>query len=302
MSSESPQSEFVALPQGEALGTSEVRQVTARDDTTVVLMAGAIASGKTTILVSLYELFNAGSVGGLIFGGSATLAGFERICHPGRAASGRSIPETVRTTRARGASFLHLRVVDETPVARTTSLLISDVTGEAFTEARDVAEPTIVSESIWRRADVVCVVLDGQQMSIATRRQVVRSDARTLLRAARESKRISSNCRLMLVTTKWDTVVSEDTEAFVTETEALLTKLFGCDFGAVTVHRIAARPTLGSAVYAHGVPGLLTDWLSRGPSKSIIAVPEAVAGSPLNAFAQSFWNQQSDTLGALDVI
>src|ERR1019366_2903409 len=104
----------------------------------------------TTIVVGLYELFNEGPVGGLLFGGSATLAGFERICHPGRAVSGLQSADTLRTNPHIDAAFLHLRVADTAgTVSKTASVLISDVTGEAFDEARDNAEPRAFPKPLW---------------------------------------------------------------------------------------------------------------------------------------------------------
>lgn len=303
MSTESIQPPLTFLPSAEAMTADTLSSVTARDETRIVLLAGPVASGKTTIVVSLYESFNEGPVGGLLFAGSRTLAGFERVCHPGRIASGLGAPETLRTNPSSPTAFLHLRVADVSgDGAHTTSLLVSDVTGEAFDEARDVSEPTIIPRALWRRADVICVVLDGEKMSATTKRQTVRNGARSLLRAARESKLLPTKCRLVIVTTKWDQVTSPNTETFVAETESLLIDQFSSDFEAVTCHRIAARPRSTSVPYAFGVPGLLTEWVSRPPAKPVVAKPEAVQHSGLNEFARLFWNQHEPTLGGLDAI
>src|SRR6266849_823521 len=281
---------FVAIPSGEALAADALRTVTARDETTVILLAGPIGCGKTTILISLYELFNEGPVGGLLFGGSATLAGFERICHPGRVTSGLSAPDTVRTSRSSGAAFLHIRVTDTSGgPPRTSSVLVSDVTGEAFVEARDVSEPTIITRPLWRRAGLICVVLDGEGMSLTTKRHAVRAGARSLLRSAHESNLIPHNCRLALITTKWDLVKPGDAEDFVTETESLLVKQYASSFESVSCHRIAARPTSNRVPYAYGVPRLLTEWVSRDRSKPAIAMPDTVKDSGLNDFSRAFW-------------
>jgi hypothetical protein len=304
METVTPESDFVALPSAEPMPARDLGLVTAQDETTVVLLAGPVASGKTTVLVSLYELLNEGPVGGLLFAGSKTLIGFERICHPNRAASALQAPATLRTNPSSPTAFLHLRVADtagERP--RMASLLVSDVTGEAFDEARDVANPTIIPKEVWRRADILCIVLDADKLSVATKRQTVRAHARSLLRSARESKLLQPRCKLQIVTTKWDLVVNSQTEDFVTETESLLKEQFGPSFESVSAHRIAARPTSTRMAYAYGVPSLLTEWVSRPRSKPVVAIPDDQARSGINSFARRFWERERSRLaGVLNAI
>lgn len=258
---------------------------------------------KTTILVALYELFNQGPVGGFLFGGSSTMVGFERICHPGRTASGANDPDTVRTNPSSGATFLHLRVTDtNTSELKPASILVSDVTGEAFDEARDVAEPVIVPRSLWRRADVLCVVLDAGKMTVPTKRHLARTGARSLLRAAREGQLTTDTCRLAIVTTKWDLVRSADSEAFAIETERQLVDQFGPCFASVSTHRVAARPMAASIPFAFGLPALMTEWLSRGLTKPMV-VTASEQVSRLNSFGHWFWEREAKVLaGVFDVI
>ncbi len=294
---------FEPLESGEALVASEIRRVAALDDTTMVLLAGPIKSGKTTVVVSLYELFNQGPVGGLLFGGSETLVAFERIGHTGRLVSGRLAPDTVRTNPSNPTAFLHLRVAGTSEgQPKASNLLLSDVTGEAFEEARDVSEPTIIPRRLWRRADVLCVLLDGERLSSATTRQVVRTGARSLLRAAREAKLVSPHCRLMLVTTKWDLVESNETVDFVTETESGLLSQFRSDFESVSAHRIAARPSSTRVPYAYGIPNLLVDWLARRQLKVPVVAPSPTT-SGMSSFSQVFWKERRDLIaGVLNVV
>lgn len=294
---------FHKLLSANALTASEVNRVTARDETIVVLLAGPVGSGKTTILISLYELFNQGPVAGQLFGGSDTLIGFEQICHPGRVASGLSIPETTRTSRTVGAEFLHLRVSDASgDVPNTTSLLVSDVTGEAFTEARDVTDPTIVSREMWRRADVICLLMNGENLASRTNRQAEKNEARLLLRAACESNFVTERCRLIVVTTKWDTVVTQEAQAFCEECDQSLRSQFSVKFKTVTSHQIAARPTSARVPYAYGVPRLMLDWITRPPSLPVIARPSSKSVGP-GVLAKAFWTSEESVLeGRFDVI
>lgn len=288
--------EFVSLPADEALPASALGRVTTGDPSTVILLAGPIGSGKTTIIVSLFELFNQGPVAGLLFAGSSTLAGFERICHPGRAVAGLPSADTIRTNPHAGAAFLHLRVADVTAESpRLASVLVSDVTGEAFEEARDFAEPAKLARPLWRRADLICLVLDGERISNVQKRSLVRTEALGLLRAARDSKLLPERCRLSVVTTKWDVVEATDAQSFVDSTENLIADRHGHDFASVSNHRIAARPVSTRVPYAFGVPRLLTDWMALPTAKPALSRPPP-APSGLGSFASAFWTGRSGLL------
>src|SRR5688572_16963455 len=109
MSSISPP-EFVDLPSGEPLSVSQLSSVTTRSDARMVLLAGQVSAGKTTIITSLHELFLEGPVSGFQWAASSTLPAFERLCHPARPESGRKSAETLRTNPSAGPVFYHLEV------------------------------------------------------------------------------------------------------------------------------------------------------------------------------------------------
>ena len=95
------------LPHGNGLSAAETVAITRRALTSVVLFAGTAGCGKTTLLASLYLLFQRGPFAGYNFAGSDTLVGFEERVSLARTASGRDAPTTPRT---RVSEYLHLRV------------------------------------------------------------------------------------------------------------------------------------------------------------------------------------------------
>src|SRR5437764_3929798 len=68
---------FVPLPSGESLSELEATSVAAEAPTRVVILAGPAASGKTTILTSIYESFLEAPFANFLFAGSITLVAFE---------------------------------------------------------------------------------------------------------------------------------------------------------------------------------------------------------------------------------
>ena len=66
------------LNSGEALNSKETYEITAREKTKLVVLAGLAGSGKTTIETSLYQMFQKKTVGGFYFAGSNTIQGYEQ--------------------------------------------------------------------------------------------------------------------------------------------------------------------------------------------------------------------------------
>ena len=127
----------VDLPHGDSLQPNESIAISCASPTRFIIVAGAAESGKTTLVGSIFERFRLGVFGGYRFAGSQTLRGFERICHPGRVASGNTIPQTERTKLPLGRQLLHLRFRKLDGSLPCQDLLISDLSGEEFDNAKD---------------------------------------------------------------------------------------------------------------------------------------------------------------------
>src|SRR5437660_1243890 len=72
-SSSTDMAAFVDLPTGEALTEAQATDVTREGLTRVVIIAGPTASGKTTILTTLFESFLEAPFANYLFAGSRTL-------------------------------------------------------------------------------------------------------------------------------------------------------------------------------------------------------------------------------------
>lgn len=273
-------STFVTLPSGDALTENEAGGVTRAEPTQVVILAGPVDSGKTTILVSIFESFLDAPIGNLSFAGSRTLVGFERRCHEARIASGRESPATVHTLPRAGVVFLHLKIattVGESMVRR--NLLLSDISGELFKQIRDSTRAVMELE-VLRRADHLCLVVDGAKLANADQRHVARNDVRSILRSIFEAKVLSPLCIVEVVFTKWDLVTmapdAEEIRNYATETREILKRLAAADGRDLKFHEVAARPETKLLPFAHGVPTLLRAWFDHDevPSRARLYLPE----------------------------
>ena len=78
-----------------------------------------------------------------------------------------------------------------------------------------------------RRADHLCLVVDGEKLLDEEKRHIARNDARSILRSVLEAGSLSPTCEIDVVFSKWDLVSfaiqSGKTDSFIAETRDVLT-------------------------------------------------------------------------------
>jgi hypothetical protein len=193
----------ILLPSGTSMQPDDSLRITCARSTRLIVIAGAADSGKTTLIASIYERFLQGPFARFNFAGSSTLRGFEQVCHPGRVASGLVAPATDRTLRSEGRKLLHLRVRPANDP--TIDLLISDLSGEEFDDARESGEDarrlTVVSA-----AHRLVIMVDGGKLVQFESRQAAREESTTLLRTFVEEGLLPARTGVDIVFSKWDLV------------------------------------------------------------------------------------------------
>jgi hypothetical protein len=261
--------ELVDLPSGEALTSAQAAEITRDHVSKVIIIAGPLGSGKTTILTSLFEAFLEAPFANYLFRGSRTLIGFERRCHLGREESGSESADTTHTSVREGIVFLHLDLApSDWPEFEHEHILLSDISGELFRRLRDSSD-TVKDFPAFRRANHLCLVLDGEKIAHRDQRHVARNDSRSILRSLIESGMIASGCVIDVAFTKWDAVVeamgagmAEEITGFIESTKSTLQAL-SKDF-EFRFHEVAARPAKEAKVpFAHGLPTLLRSWMEH---------------------------------------
>lgn len=254
---------IVALPSAATLSLEEASSVLRQGKSRVVAVLGPSDSGKTSLIASLYDLFQHGPVEGIEFARSRTLHAFEESCHNARAASRRSEPEMNRTPFGE-VHFYHLEI-GGLPVEEHISLLLGDRAGEEYLAAADdISVVTGFAEVA--RADVLTVLVDGERLVDTRTRHNLRSDITMVLQALHDGEALSPTTRLALVLTKLDIVSSSEREEqalndFNTLLEEIQ-RLFGSSIAEVEPFKIAASPKSFAIRRGTGVSGLLKFWLS----------------------------------------
>ena len=258
----------IRLFSGEELGLKDTKLLTYRYDSKVVLIIGDSNSGKTTLLVTLFDLFQKGTINDLLFAGSLTQIGFEKRCHFSRVSSDMDVPETEKT-KTDEFNFLHLAVKNKTNLDKeATHLLLSDISGERFQLA---ASSSIVMKelNLLKTADCLLMLIDGQKLFNGKTRQVTIESVKSFIQKALHEGMFDSNSQLRIVISKWDLLESDSNINYIdfieTKLSSLRTKI------NIQILKMAARPLsqTDEIPFGWGIDNILEDWVSDKPNTEI---------------------------------
>ncbi len=263
---------YVDFGWGEALSPESSMQITCAHPSRLIVLAGGVGSGKSTIISSMYEILQIGPIQKFLFAGSRTLLGFERISHDSRITSKRTTPITDRTKRTKDFLLLHVAFIEETTRTRS-DLLLTDVSGELFDEIRDSTEECI-RNPILLRCDHFVMLIDGEKLSNPLMRSKAVNDGVLLLRRLLDAKILHNNSLVNVVLTKMDIVVKAIREqsglaGFIKEMKKnKFMDSFRARLGDLSIHEIAARPEPkydSDFELGHGLNPLLCKWINCFP-------------------------------------
>lgn len=245
---------------------------------TIVSLIGDRDSGKSTLICSIYDRFLHGSFADLTITGVRTITGLEQRIHLERVESGRSKPDTPRTSLAEGLKYFHFGT-SELNSGKKVDLLISDRAGELYKNAR--GDAALVRSLVeLPRADYLVLLLDGARLATPADRPGAMSAVRLTMLMLANHQAIGRNDRIQVVITKIDLVESATDAAILErrlqEFKKRLLRDFEKHFKSIEFFQVAARDPQRNHSPAHGVDELLRSWL-RGPK--IRRVVTAIAAS-----------------------
>lgn len=268
----------IGLPAGGTLSIADASKLLRAGEGRVIAVVGPSDAGKTSLIASLYDLFQDGPIAGVEFSGSLSLHELEHVCHDARAASRRGTPHINRTPRGE-VKFYHLEVAGGAAGNRL-ALALGDRAGEEYRSAiDDISVVTGFAEIA--RADSLTLLVDGERLLDVGARHNLRSNLTLMLQAMIEGGAISGRPRLAIVLTKFDLVQhSADQERIEVDFARLVANVgrtFAGDFSIVQSFRVAASPKSDVVRRGAGVAELLTFWLEAAPVAPTVqpTIPEA---------------------------
>jgi hypothetical protein len=271
----------IGLPKGDLLNPDEVQRFLLARPAKFVSIIGDSYSGKTTVMCALYDRLLRGTYADVGFAASRTLVALEKRMHPARVESGRTVPDTVRTSIADGLKYFHFGLARaEDPSART-DLFLSDRAGETYKKAR--SNTALVADLMEiPQADRIVLFIDGGKVADSTERAGTLQGSRQLLRVLLDQDAIGKTSIVQVVTSKVDVIerASDKNEirSSLKSFQDRLTADFGPRVGKLTFWEIAARDPNGAFAPAHGLDALLRDWLQPA-----VVAAAAAAALPLTS-------------------
>lgn len=257
--------DFINLPLGKELNDDGAQALAKSRPVEWIVLGGPSDSGKTTLLTSLYELFQWNKVKGHAFAGSITLPGFEERCYLSRRDSGNPKPHTRRTPyEGPDPKYLHLRTRSNSQLRQFTDFLFTDVSGEMFDHARD-SVPECKKMYFLKRAHHLLLFLDSGKAVQTTKRWRIVEDTKALLRSCMDSEMIWEKCIVSVVWSRFDYFMAKDMEPdhsqFRNDAEEEFRRAFSKLGSRLKFSEVAARPLEVPELHiGHGVQALFDEW------------------------------------------
>lgn len=262
--------EFIRLSPGTVLTEAQALAMAANRSVRIIVLAGAVDCGKTTLITSLYELFQSGAVKKVQFAGCNTLPAFEQRCHLSRIESEKESADTLRTSyEGPQPEYLHLKIQNGDANADQIDFLFTDVSGEMFEHARNSTDDC-KQLTFLHRASHFVVFLDCEKALIVDKKWDMVQEVKSLFQSCLDSAMLEHSCFCTVVWAKCDFFEAAKNKAavaeFVKEVEDDLKATFGNRLPNLKFHRTAARPTrFPNLKMGFGVRELLDDWITIWP-------------------------------------
>lgn len=198
--------DILELPHGEALTIGETYKITSSRKVKFIVLAGPSDSGKTTLVTTIYHMFQKGPLAGYWFAGSETLWGFEQRAYPTRIRSDNASPQIPKTRRGISDAILHLRLSGcQSNVFQ--DLLITDFSGEDYKSIIGNVDSARSEFGVIKRADHIVLLIDGDLISQKRYRNGAELESLQLLKTISDAGLISNNACVNILISKYDLVL-----------------------------------------------------------------------------------------------
>lgn len=267
--------EIYELPLGKELNLEMTYKITAGNKSNFIVVAGPSDCGKTTLITTIYQKFQKGSVGNYNFAGSETLQGFEQRAFLTRIDSNMGEAQTPKTRRG-VTDILHLRIFDSAN-KKFTDLLITDFSGEDYSSAIGNVSMMKSEFGVIRSANNILIIIDGEKISHTTTKFAEIENALDLLKTIIDAGLLSKFACVEVSVSKYDVLVStmkddSTTEKLLNYIRNRFEERFKNSIKFLNFSKMAAMPNETKEIpVAYGLDKILKSWVEgkNGYDKSV---------------------------------
>jgi signal recognition particle receptor subunit beta len=236
--------ELVVLGGDASLEIGEVDEIAAQLGATIVLIAGPEESGKTSLLVALYDQFLIDEFAGYSFSESRTLDAFDSRQFGSRIDSDNDHPQ-MRRTEEREMRFLHLRLADTS--GSLTDLFATDIWGEVFEELA-VGTDVVENVPIATRVDRTLILIDGAAVADKTKRHGLERRMTMMIGALLEEGGLNPEAPILIALSKSDLVKGASAQWYKSALKRLVKAAENRGASRIETSEFAAMPIDGGDV------------------------------------------------------
>lgn len=263
--------------QGSELSAGEISSITNKYPCDLVIILGDLGCGKTTLLATIFDLFQIGYLKKYLFAGSLTQKGFELRCHLSRMLSGGTKPETERT-KTREFKILHIGIksIEHSFVKH---FLLSDISGETIQAARSSSSSMKEHLGMVKVANHIIYIIDGEKLAGSMRATTI-MNCELFIQSALDNDIFTKETILNILISKWD--ILENVKTFDLEVSVIkkITNRFQSRLSGINFKKIASRPdheNLSNVNLGFGVEELINDFMKRPDTQKKLTLQAEVS-------------------------
>jgi hypothetical protein len=264
---------------GTELSLKDLSLITHRYACDLVIILGDLDSGKTTLLATIFDLFQIGQLTMYSFAGSLTQKGFEIRSHKSRMSSGKTKSDTERT-KTLEFRILHIALKNN-ETSQLKHLLLSDISGETIKLSRSSASTMKEQLAIVKMADHIIYIIDGEKLA-GPRRTATILEAELFIRMAIDNGIFNENTILNVLVSKWDFL--ENLEKFDLDSTVVkkISTKFSKSLREINFRKIASRPEEAVDMdLGYGVEELIEDFMQEQPFQKRTEVDSLITSNRL---------------------
>ena len=197
------------------------------------------------------------------------------------------------------SEYLHLRVRREDCSEPIRDVILCDLWGDDFREAKDNVD--VCKElTIIKQAHRFVLLIDGGKLSRSESKQRAKNDPLMLLRNCLETGMLGKKSVVDVLITKWDLIQAidgrEEVVSFVEHVEEEVKNRASDRVARLRFARVASQATAGDFALGHGLSEMFPDWVEAIWGDDVPEKGDVMTEGLSTEFDKYYWRHYSGTI------